>query len=38
MLEAIGKLREYTQDMNYDEFVRDEKTKDAVLRNLEIIG
>ena len=28
----------YTQDMNYDDFVKDSKTIDAVIRNFEIIG
>lgn len=36
--QACEKVRVYTKDMNFSEFVRDEKTKDAVLRNLEVIG
>lgn len=38
ILESIRKIKAYTQNMGYGEFIRDEKTKDAVLRNLEIIG
>lgn len=28
----------YTEDMNYNDFVKDSKTIDAVIRNFEIIG
>ena len=38
ILEAIAKIESYTEGMNYDEFIHDEKTIDAVIRNLEIIG
>jgi uncharacterized protein with HEPN domain len=38
MLESINKIEKYIEGLNYEQFVRDEKTKDAVLRNLEIIG
>ena len=38
ILDSIQKIEIYTQGMTYDQFVKDEKTKDAVLRNLEIIG
>ena len=38
MLEAISKIREYTEGMNFEEFARDRKTIDATLRNLEVIG
>ena len=38
ILQSINKINEYTQNMRYDEFINDEKTKDAVVRNLEIIG
>jgi len=38
VLEAIAKIESYTEGMSYDDFVHDEKTKDAVIRNLEIIG
>ncbi len=36
--EAINKVFKYTQGMNYDAFYCDDKTKDAVYRNFEIIG
>lgn len=38
ILEAIDKIKLYTRDLSYKEFMQDEKTKDAVVRNLEIIG
>jgi len=38
ILESIRKIKAYTQNMGYGEFIRDEKTKDAVFRNLEVIG
>ena len=38
ILEAIDSVKEYVSDMNYDEFIQDKKTRDAVFRNLEIIG
>jgi len=36
--EGIEKVERYTKDMTLEVFVRDEKTADAVVRNLEIIG
>lgn len=38
ILESISKIEIYTQGMDYKHFISDEKTKDAVVRNLEIIG
>ena len=38
ILDAIGNIREYTTDQNYEIFQHDRKTRDAVVRNLEIIG
>lgn len=38
IFESIQKIEKYTDNLSYDEFVIDEKTKDAVIRNLEIIG
>lgn len=38
ILEAIGKIDRFTGNMSYEEFLKDERTQDAVLRNLEIIG
>lgn len=38
ILEAIGKILEYTDSITFKEFSSDSKTIDAVIRNLEIIG
>jgi len=38
ILEACNRIIDFTKDMSYDEFVKDIKTQDAVLRNIEIIG
>ncbi len=38
ILEAIGKVCRYTEGMSFEEFVADEKTIDAVVRNVAVIG
>lgn len=38
MIESILKIEKYTKNMDYFIFLNDEKTKDAVIRNFEIIG
>ena len=38
ILEAIKRIKEYTDNMAEDVFASDHKTQDAVIRNLEIIG
>jgi len=38
LLEAIEKILRYTDGMDFEAFSADEKTQDAVLRNLTIIG
>lgn len=38
ILEAIGRIRRYTAGYSFDDFTKDDKTRDAVVRNLEIIG
>lgn len=38
MLDSALKIRLYTNDMDFDSFLRDDKTIDAVIRNFEIIG
>jgi uncharacterized protein with HEPN domain len=38
ILEAIGKIKTYMGGMSRQDFLKDEKTRDAVLRNLEVIG
>ncbi len=36
--EAIKRIESYTEDIGYNEFLKDLKTQDAVVRNIEIIG
>ena len=36
--EAIERIKEYTKGMGYEQFLKDKKTQDAVVRNIEIIG
>ena len=38
IIEAIEKICRYTGGLNFEAFSADEKTVDAVVRNLEIIG
>jgi len=38
ILEAIVQIRKYVSAMDYESFLQDRKTQDAVVRNLEIIG
>ncbi|MBP7000966.1 DUF86 domain-containing protein [Amaricoccus sp.] len=38
ILEAIGRVERYTADLASETFVEDDRTQDAVIRNLEIIG
>lgn len=38
ILEAIERINRYAGNINEGEFLEDEKTQDAVIRNLEIIG
>ena len=38
ILEAIVKIKNYVVDLDFDDFVTDGKTIDAVVRNFEIIG
>jgi len=38
ILEALKKIEQYTESLNFDEFSQDNKTVDAVIRNFEIIG
>ena len=38
MLECIAKIERYTTDLDLATFEQDERTIDAVLRNLEVIG
>ena len=36
--EAIKRIISYTSKMDYEEFLQDFKTQDAVIRNIEILG
>jgi len=36
--EAIFRIKKYVADLNYDKFLKDIKTQDAIIRNFEIIG
>ncbi len=36
--ESIERIISYTRDIEYDDFSRDHKTQDAVIRNIEIMG
>jgi uncharacterized protein with HEPN domain len=38
ILEAVHKIKTYTNGLSYEQFVEDVKTSDAVIRNFEIIG
>ena len=38
ILEACEKIRQYIDGMTYQGFLEDARTRDAVLRNLEIVG
>lgn len=38
IIQACGKVRRYIAGMSYDSFVADERTQDAVMRNIEVIG
>ncbi len=38
ILDSISRIENYVEDMTYEDFVDDQKTVDAVVRNIEIIG
>jgi uncharacterized protein with HEPN domain len=38
IIEAIKRIQDYISGMNYQTFLKDLKTRDAVIRNLEVIG
>jgi uncharacterized protein with HEPN domain len=38
MLDAVRKIEIYIEGMEHRSFIKDEKTVDAVVRNLEVIG
>ena len=36
--ESMSRIISYTRNMEYDEFKKDKKTQDAVIRNIGIMG
>lgn len=38
ILDSAEKIKEYTANLSFDDFLEDSKTVDAVIRNFEIIG
>jgi len=38
ILTSANKILTYTKDLSFDQFITDDKTLDAVIRNFEIIG
>ena len=38
ILDSASKILAYTEGLSFEQFLIDEKTKDAVIRNFEIIG
>lgn len=38
ILECAEKILRYTDDVTFEQFMQDERTMDAVIRNYEVIG
>jgi uncharacterized protein with HEPN domain len=38
ILESIDKIEKYTREITFEQLIQDERTKDAILRNIQIIG
>jgi uncharacterized protein with HEPN domain len=38
IIDSIQKIQKYTQAMSFNQFIQDDKTIDAVIRNFEVIG
>lgn len=38
IIDAVTKIQQYTHNMTFNDFAGDQKTVDAVVRNIEIIG
>ena len=38
IIDSINKIKRYTTGQSFDDFLNDDKTSDAVIRNFEIIG
>ena len=37
-MESIKRIENYTADLSYEDFIKNDLVRDAVLRNLEVIG
>ena len=38
ILESIDEVESFVEDMSFEEFMKDRKTKNAVMRSIEVIG
>jgi len=38
VLDSMKKIEDFIGDMSFEEFIKDEKTKSAVVREIEVIG
>ena len=38
ILDAVRKIENYTENLSYEEFLKDELRQDGVVKNLEVIG
>ncbi|QRR02949.1 HepT-like ribonuclease domain-containing protein [Dyadobacter sandarakinus] len=38
MLDSVNTIFEFTSDLDYEGFLKDRKTRDAVIRNLQVLG
>jgi hypothetical protein len=38
ILQSVEKIEEFARDISFDQLIADERTKDAILRNLQVIG
>lgn len=38
IIDAINKVEEFVENMDFDDFIKDDKTSSAVIRKIEIIG
>ncbi len=36
--QSVEKIEEFTRDISFNQLMTDERTKDAILRNLQVIG
>jgi uncharacterized protein with HEPN domain len=38
IFQSVEKIEECTRDISFDQLMTDERTKDAILRNIQVIG